>query len=69
MLASFTSNLVPAYLLNSASERREVLFQSPSAAEVRQPTRRSSNRTSLATSGADSGGLLVSDGGVSAVIL
>src|SRR3981081_477245 len=42
VLASLTSNLVPAWRLNSASERCEAVFHSPSAAPVRQPTRRSS---------------------------
>src|SRR5207237_1678953 len=49
-LASFASNWVPAYLLNSVSERCDAAFQSPSAAADRQPTRRSSLWTDFARS-------------------
>src|ERR1700681_3950064 len=49
-LASLTSSLVPACRLNCASERCDAVFQSPSAAAVRQPTRRSSICTDFAIS-------------------
>ena len=48
--ASLASNFVPAYLLNSRSERCDDAFQSPSADAARQPTRRSSDCISFAVS-------------------
>src|SRR5258708_13764270 len=47
-LASLTLNFVPACLLNSVSERCDAVLHSPSAAPVRQPTRRNSACTDLA---------------------
>jgi len=47
------SSFVPAYLLNSVSERCDEAFQSPSAEAVRQPTRRSSDCTSFVISCGD----------------
>src|SRR5215475_1233164 len=52
-LATLVSNLVPAYRLNFASERSEAAFQSPSAAPVRQPTRRNSPCAAFAISAGD----------------
>ena len=52
-LASLTSSRVPACRLNSAIERCDAVFHSPSAAPVRQPTRRSSACTDFATSAGD----------------
>ncbi len=49
-LASLTSNFVPACLLNNASERCDAAFHSPSAAAVRQPTRRNSLCTDFTSS-------------------
>ena len=49
-LATLTSSLVPAWRLNSVIERCDAAFQSPSAAAVRQPTRRSSACTDLVRS-------------------
>ena len=54
-LASFTSSPVPAFLLNSSSERRDALFHSPSTDPVRQPTRRNSVCTDFTSSVADGG--------------
>ena len=45
-----TISLVPACLLKGQRPLEEVLFQSPSAAAVRQPTRRSSIWTNLVSS-------------------
>src|SRR6266851_5131411 len=49
-LATLTLNFVPACLLNSVSERCEAASHSPSAAAVRQPTRRSSVCTDFTSS-------------------
>src|SRR5882757_2858487 len=55
-LASLTLNFVPACLLNSVSERCDAVLHSPSAAPVRQPTRRNSACTDLARSAGDGWG-------------
>src|SRR5262249_20333485 len=53
VLTVLMSSLVPAFLLNSDSERCDVAFQSASAGAVRQPTRRSSAWTDLVRSACD----------------